>query len=253
MSPLGEPRFFAFDENNPSHWEKVPKVFPITNLKDYERLFDGVTIEKAIGEKSPEYLNNTSAPERIRQTLPGVHLIAILRNPIDRAYSALQMEARAGRYLGPIPPEKVSCDERWIKVSMYYFNIKRYFDTFSKDQIKIILFDDFAVKTAEVLKEIFNFLKVDQTFKPVLGVKYNKGGVPKSSILYSILKYRRSMYHFKPYVPTAIRVAYRKLRSSTLVKASPLSPEIRHQMGELFKCDILRLQDLLGKDLSHWK
>jgi hypothetical protein len=135
---------------------------------------------------------------------------------------------------------------------MYYTNIRRYFDIFPKKNIKVILFDDFSAKINEVLREIFLFLKVDETFKPEIDFKHNIGGVPKSSTLYSILKYRRSMHHFKPYVPEKIRKFYRKVRDNNLVKAPPLSSEIRRQLGEIFEADILQLQEILKKDLSDW-
>ena len=252
MSPLGEPRFFSFDEKNPTHWEKVPNIHPITNLDEYERLFDGVTTETAIGEKSPGYLNNQLAPERIKQTLPGVRLIAILRNPIDRAYSELQMDARAGRYHGPIPPDSVSPHDLWIKRSMYYEKIKRYYDTFPQNQIRVFLFEDFVSNTNNVLQQIYQFLDVDIDFKAEISIKVNQGGIKKYSFLYSMLKHRRSTHIFKPFVPTSVRRIYQNLREKNMKKAPPLSDKIRQQLGNLFRSDILQLQELLCGDLSHW-
>lgn len=53
----------------------------------YRGRFAGVRGEAAVGEASPTYMYNDVALERIAASLPGVKLIAVLRNPVDRAYS----------------------------------------------------------------------------------------------------------------------------------------------------------------------
>ena len=50
-------------------------------------IFDNVKNEKAIGEASPAYILNEMAPKLIKELIPQVKIIAILRQPIDRAYS----------------------------------------------------------------------------------------------------------------------------------------------------------------------
>jgi hypothetical protein len=49
------------------------------------------------GEASPYYLYHPQVPERIRETLPEVRLIALLRNPVERAYSHYQLNRRQGK------------------------------------------------------------------------------------------------------------------------------------------------------------
>jgi hypothetical protein len=49
------------------------------------------------GEASPYYMFHPHAPARIRKAIPDVKAIAMLRNPIDRAYSQYQHEFRKGR------------------------------------------------------------------------------------------------------------------------------------------------------------
>jgi hypothetical protein len=57
----------------------------------YENCFQGYNGEKLIGEISPSYLGHKHAPERIKEDLPGVKLIATLRNPVDQVYSSYNM------------------------------------------------------------------------------------------------------------------------------------------------------------------
>jgi hypothetical protein len=49
------------------------------------------------GEATPYYLFHPSVPRRVAEVLPGVKLMAILRNPVDRAYSHYHMAVRAKR------------------------------------------------------------------------------------------------------------------------------------------------------------
>jgi hypothetical protein len=71
--PRREIHFFDY----PHNWNK--------GIKWYKQLFQG---QKGLtGEKSPTYLDHPLVPARIARVCPDVKLIAILRNPTDRAYS----------------------------------------------------------------------------------------------------------------------------------------------------------------------
>ena len=48
------------------------------------------------GEASPYYMAHPLAPRRVKRTNPAMKLIAVLRNPIDRAYSQYQQQRRLG-------------------------------------------------------------------------------------------------------------------------------------------------------------
>src|SRR5580704_17949873 len=101
MSPIKEPNYFAFygqgiHYRGPRDQELVRSSY-VPSLKAYEAQFSGVAKEIAVGEASPWYLYLPEAPERIRRKVPDAKLAAILRNPVDRAFSAfsvLQLQAR---------------------------------------------------------------------------------------------------------------------------------------------------------------
>ena len=90
MSAEKEPRFFApeFFTKYISGPIRKGTIRNEMEVKEYEGLFDDVTTEKAIGEASTEYIFFPETPKRIKKLLPDVKLIAILRNPSDRAFSA---------------------------------------------------------------------------------------------------------------------------------------------------------------------
>ena len=57
---------------------------------------------------------------------------------------------------------------------MYYKQLKRYFDMFEKDQIKVYLYEDFKNNPIGIMQDIFRFLKVDDSFIPDISVNYKK-------------------------------------------------------------------------------
>lgn len=98
MSPVKEPHYFSFDDNSKmtkGPGDPIPKA--ITNFQAYQQLFEGANNEKAIGEASTSYLYRPEAAGRIHQLTPNAKLIAILRNPADRAFSAYMHVVRDQR------------------------------------------------------------------------------------------------------------------------------------------------------------
>jgi hypothetical protein len=95
MCPVKEPRFFAFEGSRPYFSGPQEASFSariVTTLADYLRLFAAVTTQRAFGEASPVYLTfGEPVARRIRDYVPQVKLIAILRHPAERAYLAYRM------------------------------------------------------------------------------------------------------------------------------------------------------------------
>ena len=89
MSPVKEPHFLALDGKRAdfSGPGNAMGRRGITTIEANRTLFQGVSNELAIGEASSSYLYDEEAPGQIRHYVPRVKLIAILRNPVERAYS----------------------------------------------------------------------------------------------------------------------------------------------------------------------
>ncbi|MCW5935662.1 MAG: sulfotransferase, partial [Fimbriimonadia bacterium] len=90
MAKVKEPRFFAYEGGVPE-WkgplDAENNAWVITDKEVYTALFNDVSEEKVWGEASPIYLYSEPAPERIKNYAPDAKLVAILRHPIERAYS----------------------------------------------------------------------------------------------------------------------------------------------------------------------
>ena len=97
MSAIKEPNYFSINTVPDNH----PVLKPIRDKMKYLSLFDDVTNEKIIGEASPDYLPDPDAPHLIHQVAPHAHIVIILRDPVERAFSDyLRESAELKRWLG---------------------------------------------------------------------------------------------------------------------------------------------------------
>jgi hypothetical protein len=272
MSDLKEPNFFVA-EGRP----EIPYLGPgdrevltrwdmwVSSLDRYQALFAGVTTEQAVGEGSTWYLYDERAPGRIRRHLPDVRLVAILRNPVDRAYSAFTMMLRDGRettssFAAALAAEDERVRSGWEliwhyrRMGLYHEQLRRYHDTFDPSQLRVVLHDDFSARPGEVVRDLYRFLGVDDGFQPDTSERLNV------SVVSGNLTYQRLVDGRNPLkaagralLPAGLRQRIKeKLVYSTLSRPAPLAPELRRQLADTFRPDVLRLQELLGRDLSRW-
>ena len=86
-----EPKYWLCDDAPPPAWVGPGDAHSqqewIWRRGDYERLFTPAREDQVRGESTPFYLWSRGAHRRIAEGLPDVRLIAVVRDPIDRAYS----------------------------------------------------------------------------------------------------------------------------------------------------------------------
>ncbi|MCM1984905.1 sulfotransferase family protein [Lyngbya confervoides] len=268
MSSLKEPHFFSFEGETlrfvrAGNCSDPINQTAITRFEDYCQLFQGVSSEKAIGEASPSYLHTPEAAQRIKSRLPDVKLIAILRHPVERAYSAF-----TGQYLNGIQQgiphltnfaEAIYSEEKFMrenwtpiffykKLGFYYEQLTHYYSLFSPKQIHVCLNEDLQRDATGTLQDIFRYLEIDDTFAPDTSVRAGVSGIPKNQFIYRMVKQKPLQSVLKPLLPRGIG---QKLEKHMLNKPQ-LNPEIRQDLLAVYREDTLKLQNLLQRDLSAW-
>ncbi len=273
MSPVKEPNFFALEGETFPTTEEDPLQqfnFPtaVTERSAYEQLFEGVTNEQAIGEVSPLYLYSKRAPYAIKQRIADAKIIVMLRDPVERLYSRYMHLARENRQPSKTFEDALTGNKIWwerndlIKEGFYALHWAPYQDLFPPEQLKVCFYEDFVNRPDETLADIFEFLGVDPAFRPNMATKHNKSGFVKNPALdrlvgqQSIVK--SSIASFLPGIwrwirqNETIRDLVTEVRNKNLHKPK-LEKATRKQMIQLvYKEDIHNLQNLLGKDLTHW-
>ncbi|PPS44234.1 sulfotransferase [Chroococcidiopsis sp. TS-821] len=256
MSPIKEPHFFTYEG------EKVNESFSVVNnIEDYQKLFQDAPKSMMKGEASPSYIYAPKAAERIKHYIPEAKLIAILRHPAERAYSNFLHAIRNDQeplkdFRQALREEETRIRDRSVLLwhykskGFYYKQLKRYLDLFDRSQIKICLYEDLNTNPAGVLKDLFEFLAVDSSFEADVSRKYNVSVVPKNPLLGSLIKNFKSVKPImKNLLPDGVR---HYIRSKVFDTPPPISPELRKQLVEEYREDILQMQELLGRDLSGW-
>jgi hypothetical protein len=268
LPPLKEPHFFSYEGEElhfkaPGDREALINQSAITKLQDYQNLFSQISTEKAVGEASPSYLYVPKAAERIKFYIPDAKLIAILRHPVDRAYSAFLHQYRASVAQGfaglsdfaqALEEEETFIRDNWMPLyhfkngGFYCAQLKHYYTFFHPDQIKIYLYEDLTKNSAGMLQDIFRFLEVDDSFSPDVSVKANISGVPRNNVLYKLFKNNAIKSLLKPFLPKGIGQMF----DQYMLSKPKLSPEVRQLLIDAYREDILKLQDLIQRDLSKW-
>ena len=275
MSIPKEPTFFGNEGtdglfNGPQDEDRAYHSRVVTNFADYTALFDGVTKEKAIGEASIYSLYLPKAPMQIQKYIPRVTMFALLRNPADRAYSAYLHVVRQARepysFARALQEEPKRIREKWNplwhfkSMGLYYEQVKRYYDTFGREQVHVYLYEDFQKDPLSLIKTVFEILGVDSAFVPDISKRYKKSYVPKNPTIEKILYRARVKVDFsKRYLPRRLRWRTQivknlidRVASPNRISPPPIPQDVRAALHEEYRDDILRLGDLLHRDLSHW-
>jgi hypothetical protein len=267
MSPAKEPKFFAL-EGHPldfrgPHDDRIRRG-TTTSLAEYLALFDQVRDEAAIGEASTIYLGDPRAPGAIAERIPDARLVAILRHPAERAFSAHQHLVRDGyepltRFEDALAAESQRMADGWYVQYQYqdrgYYGrqLQRYFDRFDRDRIRIYLYEEFLADPRRLLADLFGFLGVDPGFQPDISSWHNVSGQPRSAGLQRWLTRSHPLKEaLKARIPA--RWGHRLISRVQAVNVvrSALEPETRQRLIRAYRDDIEQLQGLIGRDLSHW-
>ena len=230
MSRTKETNFLALkddplDFRGPGDRDFISR-FSVTTLDGYREQFRGCEAKPAIGEASPLYLYSPRAVGLIGEVVPDAKLIAILRNPIDRAYSAFLHLVRDGRETVLDFGEALRLEDERIRdgwehiwhyrrMGYYFAQLNRYYQLFDPSRIKVYLYHDFKSDPLAVLRDLFRFLGVDESFTPDVSTQHNDA---------------RLVPELRP----------------------PLLPGVRLELQAEFREDILKLERLLDRDLSRW-
>ena len=251
--------------------------------KRYLRLFRDARGEKRIGESSPWYLYSRRAAEEIHAYDPHAKIIIMLRNPVDMMYSMWSqfrysgneqietfeaaLDAEPERRQGKRIRRAAHCISGLYYREMACFSdqVQRYFDRFGRDNVKVVIFDDFKADTASVFRDVLDFLEIDAGFQTTFDIVNPNKEVRLEWLQKLIVRSGFSLMLLKDrltYLATThsiVPVSYRTRAVKGVIavytkyeRRSPLTDDLRGRLAQGFQSDIDKLSDMLGRDLSHW-
>jgi hypothetical protein len=269
VSPAKEPNYFALAGQKVAFagpGDTIVNEASITDERHYRALFRGGAGARAVGEASTLYLYAPGAAAAIRRDVPDVRIIAILRDPVERAYSSFLHMRRDGRetvasFEEALELEESRIDQRWehlwhyTRLGHYHAQLQRYYALFPREQFRVWLYDDLEEDPRRVLREVFEFLGVDPTFEPDMSIRHKVAGTPRSKALHAVLTRPNPAKSFaKRLLPAGVRsqVYGALMHRNVKEHRESMRAETRQRLQNLFRGDVERLSVLLERDLSAW-
>jgi hypothetical protein len=253
-----EPNFFG---GGPP-WSSPSKLSPA----EYARLFTEHR-GRWSGEASVQYLSSPTAPSEVHRHDPDARIVAILRNPIDRAYSHHQHNAKTFEHrtfaqavedeLAGIGRDRFLYDWGYLELGAYAAAVERWLRCFGDARVQLLTTESLDRSPERMCGEVFSFLDVD----PGQPIDARRRLNPSGRLRFGGLR-RYLTTH------TALRVTARALlsqrtRSRLVLRLDellvvkpvtpPIDPPLRARLAGHLHRDVERLRSLTELDLSAWK
>ncbi len=264
MSDHKEPHFLINSEIGKDRIHKA-----ILKLEDYKEMFKTQEHYLYKGESSVMYLAYPQySIKNIRKYLsPKVKIIIMLRNPVERAFAGYLHNLRYNpmedltfdealntseqRYK---QNKNISPDTRYLHVGRYFNQVSSFLAEF-KDNVHIILYDDYVEDINNCLEKVFEFLEVEN-IKVDTSIRHMQGGWKfRNKFLRNvIIPDNKVKSFFKMIISNKkIRSLLRKnIMHFGTVKTNELNIEMTRILAKYYQCDIKELSHLINRDLSHW-
>jgi Sulfotransferase family len=201
------------------------RLFRKPGLKGYRSQFQAWQDERLVGESTPTYLTRATKPlmvaSRIEMTLPDVRLVAIVRQPVERMYSAMVHHIKRGRLSPRADLFAMVRDERadvaaldLIGAGLYAQNLAPFRRLFG-DRLHLVVFDDVRDRPEQAFRSVLTHIGADPDFVP----------------------------------PDLDQVLFSNRRS---VRARPVSPAQHRRLYSIFRDDVEELGAILSRDMGDW-
>jgi Sulfotransferase family len=258
MSPVKELYYFAPNSVKSKRWNK----------EEYLGFFKKANGHIAIGEATPIYLWDPDAPKVIHQTIPHARIVMSLRDPVERAYSQYLMAMKFVTWKSSFYDELIRSYKKqekvhgisntlYVELGMYYDQVKRYFDIFGREQVKVLIFEEWVQDPAKYVNEVLAFLGVNYRVTEIRGHYNPDSSVPRSPLSvwpFVFFRWLRTknikFYKILHKVPAVYEAEKILFKPSERPKLDPKADAKAVKfLREIYYDDVLKLQSLLGRSL----
>lgn len=206
-----------------------------------------------MGEKSNSYLSDTAAAARIYDAYPDIRLVAMLRNPVSRAYSDYCMLYRRGtvdeNIDGYLDPEKATF-RRFVDDGLYAQQLHYFLDLFPKEAILILFFEESRQAPQATLDRLAHHLgHQDGWLAPHDAKVKDRSAAMVPRPLRQILKPLRPLLD-----PIRNTAPIKNLRGVVAqeIKYPQLDPKLSAKLTSFYEEDVSALEEICGRSLNGW-
>ena len=264
ISEPKEPHFLAYGDRE--GLEPYPDAIsntapPARTLAEYAECFAKARGVKALGEASPSTMPLDRALERTVEFLGKPKIIAILRQPAERAYSNyMHVVARHGEscksFEEAIEAEQERIADGWgplwhyVDKGFYFRRLSLWAEAVGQNNLKVVLFEKLKTNPRQLFREVFEFLEVDPDFEIGDPHQANPTRIPKNQLAEKLI------HTFRPIVRKPLSLLPKSvsnsLKRAVTSKPDKMDPKIKARLTENYRDDIHQLEKLTGHDLSTW-
>ncbi|MGF7161708.1 hypothetical protein FHS85_003349 [Rhodoligotrophos appendicifer] len=275
-----EPFYFVWSDGEAASHFRVPRGSKMTGADhwmvirseaQYRALFAGARGQCILGDASTFYLPHPRAAERIRQASADARIVAVLRDPAERAYSAFTFQRSLGlepreSFRQALQDERAGLRDDWLYGWRYLYcgrfgeQLEHYVKEFGEDRVMVLEFGELKRDLAGALRRIFIFLGLDPHEAPPWTTTSNRTLLPQSPVLRQAKFLLSRPNLLKDGVKTLLPLRARRRLKQQLFAAidrhsqppRPMDPEDRAFLIDHFRADRELLASRLGWDLSGW-
>lgn len=244
--------------------------------QEYLSYFQEAGSEQLAGEASVYYLMSKCAAKEIKALNADSRIIAMLRDPMDMIPSQHSQLLRAGnefivdldealdaeperRTGSKLPPKGNKVMNKaffYSEIARYSEQVERYFKTFGRKNVHIILYEDFKKDPASIYRGILEFLGVDSSFQPEFSY-INTNRQIKILWLWQLIKFPPQSLRqiWRTILPNKVRGSVLRRLSHVYSKKGSrekLPENTSTRLQAMYSDDVKQLESILGRDLSCW-
>lgn len=271
----GTTSLFVHLNEHPQIFMPLEKEAPFFNHEErlargvewyFSEFFSMADPEQTWGKATPNYMVDVHVPARIYALMPDIKLIALLRDPVERAYSNYLMSRRRNLETEEFEPKirKLLSAERlcaarttpdrtnsYVVRGEYGRLLSLFYEYFPAEQIAVFFTDELRQNPRGVVRAIFQFLGVDEAFLPsTLGEVYHTGGARlRFQWVYDLFKWQpiRSLWHRMPGRYRRPLAFWFEQWNVVSAEERRISPQVRELLVAHYERDIRHLETMLGR------
>jgi len=223
---------------------------------DYFRHCEG---GQPIGELSPMYFASAEARERIARHLPECKIICSFRDPVERAFSNYRLLRRL--VFTKVDFERAAITRGdLLESSRYGTHLADWFDTFRRDRVLVLIYDDLESNPQAFLDSVADFIGIARF--PVSTSRVGAERVhtvhtqPPNVRLAKVARDLVAWFSNRRYHRVADAVRRTSVIKYMLEGGDPFPPltaDVAQRMREYYRPEVEKLEKLIGRDLSAWK
>lgn len=273
------PRVFSTAEKQPgffSHANKRPEFVGLGGRLHAERIVFAESEYRSLFADCPPghlafeasiYLSDPSAPPLMARQIPDARLVAILRHPVERAFSQYLHNKSLGLEPSSSFEEAWAASEARRKAGwppaydyrgrgFYGAQLSSWMQHFGKDQILVLFYEDWRDKPKAVLDRVWDHLGLERLANPVVTKENISSRQPRWFWLHHHMVAGNSFARLAAQrcLPKAFRDAIvRSVASINLTKGPKINATVRARLAPTYAEDLTLLQQITGRNFAAWK